>query len=243
MATMVTGIPAAPTPADPEESRERPGRPARWAAALRARWQLLLVCAGFLVLSLLQAPGKILGDTKFDLVVDPLAFLGRALTLWEPEGAAGQIQNQAYGYFFPMGPFFALGQLAGLPAWIVQRLWFAALMSVAFLGVVVLARRLRIGTPGTVALVAGIAYALSPRMVTELGAISVETDPDGAGAVGPRPARRGVGGAGSRATGGGAVGARRLLRRRGQRRGDRRRPPAGGAVPARPGRRGRSSAG
>jgi arabinofuranan 3-O-arabinosyltransferase len=176
MATMVTGIPAAPTPAEPEESRERPGRPARWGAALRARWQLLLVCAGFLVLSLLQAPGKILGDTKSDLVVDPLAFLGRALTLWEPEGAAGQIQNQAYGYLFPMGPFFALGQLAGLPAWIVQRLWFAALMSVAFLGVVLLARRLRIGTPGTVVL-AGIAYALSPRMVTELGAISVETIP------------------------------------------------------------------
>ena len=176
MATMVTGIPAAPAPTDPEESRERPGRPARWVAAFRARWQLLLVCAGFLVLSLLQAPGKILGDTKSDLVVDPIAFLGRALTLWEPEGAAGQIQNQAYGYLFPMGPFFALGQLAGLPAWIVQRLWFAALMSVAFLGVVLLARRLRIGTPGTVVL-AGIAYALSPRMVTELGAISVETIP------------------------------------------------------------------
>ena len=143
-----TGTPAAPTPADPES----PGS-ARAAgavgAALRARWQLRLVCAGFLVLSLLQAPGKILGDTKSDLVVDPLAFLGRALTLWEPEGAAGQIQNQAYGYLFPMGPFFALGQLAGLPAWIVQRLWFAALMSVAFLGVVLLARRLRIGTPAT----------------------------------------------------------------------------------------------
>ncbi len=176
MATMVTGVPAAPTPAEAEASPQRPGRPARWASALRARWHLLLVCAGFLVLAMLQAPGKILGDTKSDLVVDPLAFLGRALTLWEPEGAAGQIQNQAYGYLFPMGPFFALGQLAGVPAWVVQRLWFAALMSVAFLGIVLLARRLRIGTPGTVVL-AGIAYALSPRMLTEIGAISVETIP------------------------------------------------------------------
>ncbi|MGY2130318.1 alpha-(1-_3)-arabinofuranosyltransferase [Blastococcus sp. SYSU DS0617] len=140
------------------------------------RWRLALVCAGFLVLAMLQAPGKILGDTKSDLVVDPLAFLGRALTLWEPEGAAGQIQNQAYGYFFPMGPFFALGQLAGIPAWIVQRLWVAALMSVAFLGIVILARRLRIGTPAT-ALVAGIAYALSPRMVSAVGALSIETLP------------------------------------------------------------------
>jgi arabinofuranan 3-O-arabinosyltransferase len=176
MATMVTGTSAGPAPTDPSSS-ERPLEPAtgRLAALLR-RWRLALVCAGFVVLAMLQEPGKILGDTKSDLVVDPLAFLGRALTLWEPEGAAGQIQNQAYGYLFPMGPFFALGQLAGVPAWIVQRLWFAALMSVAFVGVVVLARRLRIGTPAT-ALVAGIAYALSPRMVTELGAISIETIP------------------------------------------------------------------
>ena len=176
MATMVTGTSTGPSPADtPSSGGPREPLTGRLPALL-GRWRYAIVCAGFLVLALLQDPGKILGDTKSDLVVDPLAFLGRALTLWEPEGAAGQIQNQAYGYLFPMGPFFALGQLAGVPAWIVQRLWFAALMSVAFLGVVLLARRLRIGTPAT-ALVAGIAYALSPRMVTELGAISVETIP------------------------------------------------------------------
>jgi arabinofuranan 3-O-arabinosyltransferase len=176
MATMVTGTSAAATPADVASSEgPRESLPRRVGRFLW-RWQLAVVCAGFLLLALLQAPGEIVGDTKSDLVVDPLAFLGRALTLWEPEGAAGQIQNQAYGYFFPMGPFFALGQLAGIPAWIVQRLWFAALMSVAFLGLVILARRLRIGTPATV-LVAGIAYALSPRMVTAIGALSIETIP------------------------------------------------------------------
>ena len=173
---MVTGKPATRSPDEGGEPRA-PREPLRArVVGLLVRWRLAVVCTGFLVLALLQSPGKIIGDTKLDLAVDPLAFLGRALTLWEPEGAAGQVQNQAYGYFFPMGPFFALGQLAGLPAWVVQRLWFAVLMSVAFLGVVILARRLRIGTPAT-ALVAGIAYALAPRMLTAIGTTSVELIP------------------------------------------------------------------
>jgi arabinofuranan 3-O-arabinosyltransferase len=176
MATILTGSAAGAAPPDAAQPRApRPPLPARVAGCL-ARRRLALVCLGFLVLSLLQQPGRILGDTKLDLVVDPVGFLGRALTLWEPEGASGQVQNQAYGYFFPMGPFFALGDLLGLPPWLVQRFWLALLLSVAFLGVVVLARRLGIGTPAT-ALVAGIAYALAPRMVTALGATSVEVVP------------------------------------------------------------------
>ncbi|SEO44233.1 alpha-(1-_3)-arabinofuranosyltransferase [Trujillonella endophytica] len=176
MATMVTDTPAGPAaaqlPPPPGPRVPLRGR----LTALAVRFRLALVCVGFLVLALLQAPGRIVGDTKIDLAVDPLGFLGRALTLWEPLGSAGQVQNQAYGYFFPMGPFFALGDLAGLPVWVVQRLWWAALMSVAFTGIVVLARRLRIGTPAT-ALVAGIAYALAPRMVTEMGETSIELVP------------------------------------------------------------------
>ncbi len=164
---------AAPRPAPPAlpAQRERTG-----ACGLLSRHRLALVCLGFVLLSVLQQPGKVVGDTKLDLAVDPIGFLGRALTLWEPEGAAGQLHNQEYGYFFPMGPFFALGRVLGVPPWLTQRLWLALLLSVAFLGVVVLARRLRIGTPAT-ALVAGIAYALAPRMVTALGATSVELIP------------------------------------------------------------------
>ena len=176
MATAVTGDPDARTlPDPPSAGAARPSLLSRLGAQL-SRFRLALVCLGFLVLSLAQQPGRILGDTKLDLVVDPVGFLGRALTLWEPEGAAGQLQNQAYGYFFPMGPFFALGHLAGLPMWVVQRFWLAALMSVAFLGFVILARRLQFGTPAS-ALVAGVAYALAPRMVTVLGAASVEVIP------------------------------------------------------------------
>ena len=167
------------TSSDDRAPVDPPERPRRWSRTPRQllfRFRWALVCLGFVVLSVLQEPGKVVGDTKLDLVVDPAGFLGRALTLWEPEGAAGQLQNQAYGYFFPMGPFFALGHGLGVPPWLVQRLWLALLLSVAFLGVVVLARRLRIGTPMT-ALVAGIAYALAPRMVTSLGAHSVEMVP------------------------------------------------------------------
>ncbi|MDT0276279.1 alpha-(1-_3)-arabinofuranosyltransferase domain-containing protein [Blastococcus goldschmidtiae] len=148
---------------------------ARGGARLHAMWPAL-VCLSFVVLCLLQSPGEIVGDTKLDLVVDPLDFLARALSLWEAQGYAGQLQYQAYGYFFPMGPFFSLGDLVGLPMWVVQRLWLAALMCTAFLGVVLLARRLRIGTP-TTALVAGIAYAMSPRMLSVLSGTSVEVTP------------------------------------------------------------------
>lgn len=144
-------------------------------AARRRVWPAL-ICLGFVALCLLQSPGEIVGDTKLDLVVDPLTFMGRALSLWDPQGFAGQLQYQAYGYFFPMGPFFALGDLVGAPMWVVQRLWLASLLSTAFLGVVLLARRLGIGTPSTV-LLAGIAYAMAPRMLTGLTATSVEVIP------------------------------------------------------------------
>ncbi len=160
--------PSATAPAPPQRAARSPG------PLHRAR--LVAVCLALLGLSLSQAPGRVLNDTKLDLTADPWGFLGRALRLWEPEGFAGQVQNQAYGYLFPMGPFFGLGQSAGLPDWVVQRLWLALLMCTAFLGVVVLARRLGIGTPAT-GLVAGVAYALAPRMVTAIGATSVEVVP------------------------------------------------------------------
>src|SRR4051795_1382608 len=97
-------------------------------SSLVHRFQLITVCVAFVVLTLTQQPGRIVADTKLDLAIDPWGFLGRALQLWEPEGFAGQVQNQAYGYLFPMGPFFALGLFpmgpffalgdsAGVPVW------------------------------------------------------------------------------------------------------------------------------
>ena len=142
------------------------------------RWRLrLAACSLVLVaLAVVQSPGYIVPDTKLDLAVDPARFLLRAMHLWDPEGAFGQLQNQASGYFVPMGPWFLLGSALGLPAWLVQRLWLGIVMVVAFLGVVRLARALGIGGP-LARIVAGFAFALSPRMISTLGPISIEAWP------------------------------------------------------------------
>ncbi len=132
---------------------------------------LVLTAAAFV-----QQPGKVVGDTKFDLVVAPLRFLSRGWHLWDPVAAFGQVQNQAYGYFWPMGPFFALLHGISLPGWVVQRLWWSVLLCVAFVGVVRVARALRLGTPGSQVL-AGFAFALSPHVLTLIGPSSVEVWP------------------------------------------------------------------
>ncbi|MCP2335141.1 alpha-(1-_3)-arabinofuranosyltransferase domain-containing protein [Actinomadura rupiterrae] len=139
---------------------------------LRDRMRLLVCCLALTALAVCTEPGLLLADTKIDMVLDPGAFLGRALHLWDTE-QFGQLQNQAAGYFVPMGPFYWLGHAAGMPAWIVQRLWFALLMCAALLGVRALAARLETGGP-TSRLVAGMAYALSPHALSALGQNSWE---------------------------------------------------------------------
>ena len=120
--------------------------------------------------ALLQAPGRLVTDTKLDLVVFPTRFLGRALHLWDPLGGLGQVPNQAAGYIWPMGAFFALGDQSPVPMWLVQRLWLAAVLCCAALGIDRLARALGIGGPG--AAVAGGAYALSVNVGGLAGAYS-----------------------------------------------------------------------
>lgn len=129
-----------------------------------------------LIVSLLQSPGRISADTKLDLTANPLGFLARAAHLWSPNAPMGQVQNQAYGYFFPHGAFFAVGELAHIPPWITQRLWWAVLLTVGFVGIVRLAELLRIGSPGS-RMLAALVFVLSPRVLTTLGSISSETLP------------------------------------------------------------------
>ena len=138
--------------------------------------RLATCCAFLFLLAFSQDPGKVSRDTKLDLVVDPVGFLTRALSLWDDSSAFGQLQNQAYGYLFPMGPFFAFADLLGLEAWVAQRLWMGLLMTVAFLGVYVLAGRMGIGTPLS-RVIAAFAFALTPRLATVLGPISSEALP------------------------------------------------------------------
>ncbi|WP_267897501.1 alpha-(1-_3)-arabinofuranosyltransferase [Micromonospora deserti] len=126
------------------------------------------------MIAFVQRPGQVTFDTKLDLAANPVHFMARALHLWNPEATSGELQNQAYGYLFPMGPFFAAGQLLGVPPWITQRAWTALLLAVAFYGLLRLARALGIGTEPT-RYAAALGYALAPRMLTEIGALSSET--------------------------------------------------------------------
>ncbi len=139
---------------------------------IRGPIRLIAFCLLLGVLPFVTAPGNIIADTKLDLVINPAGFLCRALSLWDPQ-QFGQLQDQANGYLFPMGPFFLLGKLAALPPWVIQRLWIGALLVAAFLGTVRLAGRLGIGTPWT-RIAAGLAYALSPAALSLLGEISSE---------------------------------------------------------------------
>jgi arabinofuranan 3-O-arabinosyltransferase len=138
--------------------------------------RLLAGCGLLVGLAFTQDPGYLVADTKFDLVAAPADFLQRALHLWDGEGALGQLQNQAYGYLFPTGPFFLAGVLAGLPGWVVQRLWWGLVLAVAFAGAARLVRALGVRSD-LACLLAGAAYALSPRMLTTLGPISSESWP------------------------------------------------------------------
>jgi arabinofuranan 3-O-arabinosyltransferase len=138
-------------------------------------WRIAMGVA-FVAIAFVQAPGRVVADTKLDLVVDPARFLARSLFAWDPYAAFGQLQNQAYGYLFPMGPFYLLGHQAGVPDWVVQRAWWALLLVVAYTGFLALADELAIGTP-TTRLVAAAAFALSPRVLSSLGALSIESWP------------------------------------------------------------------
>jgi arabinofuranan 3-O-arabinosyltransferase len=136
----------------------------------RCRW---LACCLFLAaIPFTTAPGDIIADTKFELVVNPSGFLSSALTLWDPQQFGGLL-NQAVGYLFPMGPFFKVLRLLPVEGWIVQRLWIGVLLIAAFAGTVRLAGRMGIGTQGTRA-AAGLAYAMSPVALSIVGHMSGE---------------------------------------------------------------------
>ncbi|SEL50958.1 alpha-(1-_3)-arabinofuranosyltransferase domain-containing protein [Rhodococcus maanshanensis] len=144
-------------------------------APLTRRWLFGASAIAFL-LAFLQAPGQLVADTKFDLTQNPLGFLERASHQWSSQAPLGQVQNQAYGYFFPHGAFFSLGELAHIPPWITQRIWWALLLIAGFWGIIRVAEALGIGSRSS-RIIAAVAFALSPRVLTTLGSISSETLP------------------------------------------------------------------
>lgn len=138
----------------------------------RSPHTLMWIVLGFL--AFLQPLGQVAADTKLDLMLNPAGFLSGALHAWIDTFTMGQLQNQAYGYLFPQGLFFLLTDF--LPDWIAQRLWWWLLLGIGFSGFLKLVTQLRIGTPAF-RIIAALLFALSPRTLTTLTAISSEAWP------------------------------------------------------------------
>jgi arabinofuranan 3-O-arabinosyltransferase len=140
------------------------------------RLRLFAIGLGLALLVFRQRSGQVAADTKLDLLVDPLRFLRNSVSIWDGTANAGQLQDQAYGYLFPMGPFFVVGKWAQLDPWVIQRSWEALLVLAAFVGAFRLARALGLQAFWP-AVGAGLSYALAPRVLSELFVISSELLP------------------------------------------------------------------
>ena len=129
---------------------------------LRHRVHIGLALIAYVPL-LLSAPGKMPGDTKLYLYLDPWRLMSDALFSWDGRQFGGWVPHQNVGYLWPTGPWFGLFDLAGIPDWIAHRLWIGTLLFLAGAGIVHLGRRLAL--PATTIVVAAVAYQLSPLVL------------------------------------------------------------------------------
>jgi arabinofuranan 3-O-arabinosyltransferase len=120
---------------------------------------------------LLSSPGNVAADTKQYLYLDPGSFLGRAMYLWDPHVAAGTVPHQGIGYLFPMGPYYWLMDLVGVPDWVAQRLWMGTISLLAVLGARWLFRLL--GARRWGAFAGALVYMLTPYQLAFTARISV----------------------------------------------------------------------
>ena len=124
----------------------------------------------FLALVFVQAPGLIVDDTKLPVIMAPLTWMKSALHMWSLTVASGSVQDETFGYLFPMAPFFELMHLLHVPVWCAERIWLALLLTVGAWGVIRLAEALGIGKRWARVL-AGVAYCIAP-IVVDWAAIS-----------------------------------------------------------------------
>ena len=126
------------------------------------------------VVAFVQRPGLEVAETKVDLHVAPGSFLRDVLSAWTPSGSLGHVFAGQYGgYLWPMGPFFALGHLLGLPDWVVGRLWIGAALALSAWGMVRLLDALGGRPRGAGHLAGGLLYMLNPYVVTYVGRTSI----------------------------------------------------------------------
>src|SRR4051794_9978457 len=136
------------------------------ALVLRRRSLEAALAALSLLIALIQRPGKASSDTKIDLHVDPVGFLGDVANAWSATGDLGHVQGGQYGgYLFPMGPFFALLHTLGLGPWLVQRLWLGLILALAAWGAVKLMDEFNGRPRGVAHAVTGLLIVLNPYVV------------------------------------------------------------------------------
>jgi len=145
------------------------------------RWVILALAY---VPLLLNDPGQLAADTKAYLYLDPGRLMERATSMWQPEVAMGTVTHQNIGYLWPMGPYYWLADVVGMPDWVAQRLWLGTVLAAAGLGVQWLLRTLgwgddrqgswlkMDGLQGGI-LVASLAYMLSPYILNYVDRHSV----------------------------------------------------------------------
>src|SRR5580700_3067033 len=132
----------------------------------------LLAVAGLAYIPLLLVrPGIVTPDTKTYLYLDPLSFLSQVAFMWNPTVGLGTVTHEYIGYLLPMGPFYALLHLLGVPVWVAQRLWLGSILFAAGAGILYLCRILGLRGPGPVA--GALLYMLSPYFLQYAGRISV----------------------------------------------------------------------
>jgi arabinofuranan 3-O-arabinosyltransferase len=134
------------------------------------RLHLALAVVAYVPLLLTQ-PGWVSADTKTYLYLDPAKLLSRAWSMWDPSIGLGTVTHQYIGFLWPMGPFYWLADAVGIPDWAAQRLWWGTIIFAAGAGVAYLLRTLGWRGPGVV--VATLAYALSPYVLTLVARLSV----------------------------------------------------------------------
>jgi len=136
----------------------------RGARSWIERNRLLVSLALFAYLPLLlTATGRVPGDTKLYLYLDPWRLMSDAPFSWDSRQFGGWVPHQNVGYLWPSGPWFGLFDLVGVPDWVAHRLWMATLLFVAGAGIVHLGRRF--GLNSTMVAVAAFAYQFSPYVL------------------------------------------------------------------------------
>ena len=120
---------------------------------------------------LLSSPGKVSGDTKQYLYLDPGRLLSRAVYLWDPHVGTGTVPHQNVGYLFPMGPYYWLMDQVGVPDWVAQRLWMGSISFAAAAGALWLFTLL--GTRRSGAIAGAVVFMLTPYQVAFNARLSV----------------------------------------------------------------------